>query len=150
MSDYNFLKSGSGNDINLSDKQIQELQSLVYLFAENALKSSALYVKHAKRTIVLIEDIQRCMKLEAMIFCKKSDNIQQAKILLDEILQDDDEDDDLSDLLAPDDEEEFTLSECECNLCLIINDIDSFWKDWEPETPLEISLKKNIEHFGKN
>ena len=154
MSDYNFLKSGSGNDINLSDKQILELSSLVMLFAENALKTSALYVSHAKRTIVQVKDIQKCMKLEAMMFCNTNDNIQKAKELLNDLLthqdddDDDDDDDDISDLIAPDDEEEFTLSKCEnCPLCSIINDIDHYWSKWEPVTPLELSLKKNIDTF---
>lgn len=149
MSDYNFLKSGFGDDIKLSEKQQSELQSLVLLFAENALKSSAIYVEHAKRTIVQLRDIQNCMKVEAMLFCKKDNTIQQAKELLDDLLslENGEEEDDIDDILT-NDEEEFTLSTCNCPLCEVVNNIDSFWNKWEPETPLEKSLKKNINLFS--
>lgn len=151
MSDYDFIKSGSDNNINLSDKQILELSSLVMLFAENALKTSALYVTHAKRTIVQVKDIQNCMKLEAMMFCKANDNIQKAKELLDDLVEHQEDNDDISDLLAPDDEEEFTLSNCQdCPLCSIVNNINYYWNKWIAETPLEISLKKNIDAFEFN
>ena len=146
MSDYNFLKSGSGNDIKLTDKQIMELQSLVFLFAENALRSSAIYVDHAKRTIIQKQDLQNCMKVEAMLFCKKSDSINKARQLLQDILQtEEDEDEDDADFIANDDEEEYTLSTCTCPLCEVVNNINTYWSEWKPETPLEKSLKKNID-----
>lgn len=148
MSDYNFLKSGSGNNINLSNKQIQELQSLVLLFTENALKSASLYVQHANRNIVQLKDIQNCMKLEAIIFCDKSNIIQDANTLFNEIYNNEqnEDDDDVSDIFT-DDTEEYTLSKCQCNLCNIINDIDSFWNNWSPKSPLEHSLKNNLDKF---
>ena len=146
MSDYSFMKSGSGNDINLSNQQIEEIKSLVLLFAENAFKTAAQYVKHANRTIIQTKDIQNCMKIEAMIFCKKDNTLQDAKQLLEDLHNEDEDDDDLDDLLT-NEEEEFTLSNCPCALCVIVKNLDDYWARWEPKTPLEISLKNNINKF---
>ena len=147
MSDYNFMKSGSGNDRNFSDDDIEKIQALVMLFAENALKMATTYVEHANRSIIQIQDIQNCMKIEAMTFCKKQDTIQLAAELLNDLKNNpDDDDEDLSDLIT-DDEEEFTLSNCDCPLCVIVKHLNNYWKNWEPQTPLERSLKKNIDKF---
>jgi len=147
MSDYNFLKSGSGNNINRSEEELLKLQSLVMLFAENATKSAATYVEHSGRTILQLRDIQSCMKVEAMIFCKK-DIINQANELLIDVLQNEEEysNDDISDLIT-DEEEVYTKSKCTCELCQVVNHVDSFWTKWEPETPIELSLKKNLDKF---
>lgn len=150
MSDYSFMKSGSGNDVNLTDKQIEELQSLVMLFAENAFKTAAMYVKHAKRNIIQTQDIHNCMKVEAMIFCKKDSNIQEAKQLLDELKnEENNDDDDFSDIITEEDEE-FTLSTCPCPLCVVVKNLDNYWNKWEPQSPLEFSLKTNIDKFFNN
>lgn len=149
MSDFNFMKSGSGDDINLTDKQILELQALVLKFMENALHKASTYVQHANRNIVQLLDIQNCMKVEAMIYCKNQNSLQEANQLLDDLLNLDyqDEDDDLSDIIT-NDEEEFTISQHNCPLCLIVKNIDSYWNSWKPETPLEFALKKNIDKFS--
>ena len=146
MSDYNFLKSGSGNNVNLSDEDVLRLQSLILLFAENATKSAAKYVEHSGRTILQLQDIQNCMKVEAMIFCNKSDIISQANTLLIDVLENEEEyaNDDLSDLIT-DEEEVYTKSKCNCELCQVVNHTDSLWSQWVPETPIELSLKKNLD-----
>jgi hypothetical protein len=146
------MKSGSGDDINFSDKQLAEIQSLVLLFMENALKTSAMYVSHAKRTIVQIQDIKICMKIEAMLFCKKSNTIQKAYKLIQELFNDDEEEEDNnpSNDIFTDDEEEYTVSSCPCILCSTVRDLDKHWNNWKPETPLEIALKNNIDKFDLN
>ena len=136
MSNYNFLKSGSGNDRNLSNDDLEKIQSLIFLFAENALKLASTYVEHANRTIVQKKDISNCMKVEAMTFCKKQNTIQLADKLLQDLKNNDN-----------DDEEPFTLSVCNCSLCVIIKHLNEFWTNWKPETPIELSLKKNIDNF---
>lgn len=148
MSKYDFLKSGSGNNINVSDEEKLKLGSLIMVFAENATKNAATYVEHAKRTIIQIKDLEVCMKVEAMIFCKKTNIIQQADELLLDVLenQEEYENDDLSDLIT-DEEEEYTLSKCTCELCQVVNNVDSLWKNWKPETPIDKSLKKNLDNF---
>lgn len=149
MSDYNFLKSGSGNNINISDQEKLRLESLVMVFAENAIKSASTYVEHANRTIIQVKDLEVCMKVEAIIFCKKTNIIEQANQLLTDVIenQEEYENDDLSDLIT-DQEEEYTLSKCKCNLCQVVNNIDVLWESWEPETPIDFSLKKNLDNFN--
>ena len=41
----------------------------------------------------------------------------------------------------------FTKSNCKCDLCEMINTIEDKWKDWVPQTPLEKSIKKNIDEI---
>ena len=149
MSDYSFMKAGSGNNVNLPQSQVEELQSLIFLFAENSFKNAAQYVKHANRKIIQMRDIQNCMKVEAMIFCQKDNSLQDAKKLLEEIKneEEDDEEEDLDDLIT-NEEEEYTLSQCPCPLCIIVKKLDTYWYNWNPNTPLEISLKKNIDKFN--
>ena len=147
MSDYSFMKSGSGNKIKLSDKQIEELQSLIFLFAENSLKNAVTYVKHANRKTVQLQDIYNCMKVEAMIFCQKDNTLQEAKKLLQEIKNEEPDEEDDNEIIT-DEDEEFTLSQCPCHLCVIIKNLDKYWDNWKPITPLEINLKKNINKFN--
>ena len=148
MSDYNFLKSGSGGDRNFNNDDLANITGMVGLFCENGLKTAALYVDHAKRKIVSVKDIRNGMKLEAMIFCKKDDTLQKTKEFVEEMLQEMDEDDNYEDEfndLLTDEEEDWTPSKCDCVMCKIINDIDSYWNNWVPETPIEMALKKNID-----
>lgn len=149
MSDYNFLKSGSGNKINISEEDFLKLQSLILLFTENAIKNAAEYVDHAQRTIIQATDLEKCMKVEAIIFCNKTNIIQQANDLLLDCIENEEKynDDDLSDLIT-NDEEEYTLSKCKCSLCEVVNNIENLWANWEPETPIELSLKKNLDKFS--
>ena len=148
MSDYNFLKSGSGSG-NMSDDGRLKIESLIMLFAENAMKSAAEYVEHAERTIIQVEDLQKAMKVEAMMFCQKSSIIQQANELLQDVLenQEEYENDDLSDLIT-NDEETYTLSKCKCNLCQVVNNTDNLWENWIATTPIEKALKKNLNAFN--
>ena len=146
MSDYNFLKSGSGDNINVSDKQEEELTSLLFLFIEKAFKHCAVYVSHAKRNIVQVLDIQTAMKLEAMLFCNNQNTFQEARELLQELNEEEEEDEDENDFFT-DEEEEYTKSTCECPLCTVMNDIDNLWNAWEPESPIEIILKRNLINF---
>ena len=122
MSDYNFMKSGSGDDKrNLTDEQIKDIQSLIMLFAENSFKLAAEYVKHANRTIIQAQDLKNCLKVESMLFCQKDNTLQEARLLVDEInqeLDEDDEDDELGDIIT-DEHEDFCLSTCTCPLCII-------------------------------
>lgn len=149
MSDYNFLKSGSGNDRNITDEQKDQLQALVMLFAEKALRNAAIYIEHANRKIVQLKDIQNCMKVEAMLFCKRHNTLNEAKELLKEIYDaenNEDEQDNNDDIFTNEDEE-WTLSQCPCPLCIVVKNLDKQWENWKPTTPLEISLKKNINKF---
>ena len=41
--------------------------------------------------------------------------------------------------------QEFTKSNCQCALCLEINNIKSVWVNWIPQKPIEKVLKKVID-----
>ena len=42
-------------------------------------------------------------------------------------------------------EQPFKESECDCALCQCLNTIHNKWAKWEPQTPIEILLKKHID-----
>jgi len=144
---FSWMKAGSAeSQYKLSDVEHEEIKSLIVLFSENALKSASIYVRHARRTIIQTQDLKNCLKLEAMIFSKKSNILQEAKQLAKEMFNDQDENS-YEDIFGTQ-KEEYKKSECLCVLCKVINDINSFWLKWEPGTPLEMSLHQNIERIG--
>ena len=55
--DYSFMKSGFDNLVH--EDPTENIASIVLVFMENAVKSAAIYVKHAKRNAISPEDIKR-------------------------------------------------------------------------------------------
>ena len=51
------------------------------------------------------------------------------------------------DELKEDNNEIFCKSICKCDLCESVNTINDKWNNWIPQTPLEKSLKKNIDEI---
>lgn len=147
MSDYSFMKAGSGDDRNFTEAQKDQLQALVMLFAEKALRNAASYVEHANRKIVQMKDIKNCMKVEAMLFCKRHNTLNEAKELLEEMYAAEQEEDNNDNDIFTNEDEEWTLSNCPCPLCIIVKNLEQQWESWVPTTPLEISLKNNIDKF---
>ena len=98
--DYSFMKSGTGNTQAPQDPElVLQVSSLVTTFVANAIEIAGNYVNHARRNIVLTEDIKLCMKVETFKFLeedntekikleivplKKSDNENKAIFIVDE------------------------------------------------------------------
>ena len=100
---------------------------------------------------ILQEDIKLCMKAETFKFLERSnttENVQKWK----EIIQEDIEKELNGEELDSEDDcgeeefvEEFKKSECSCEFCKNINNIDAVWENWVPQTPIEKVLKKAID-----
>lgn len=148
MSDYSFMRSGRGNGIeNYSEAAIQEdLTVLLVAFSENSLKNAAIYCTHAGRNGVTTTDLKAAMMLECLVFLQRSDVMDQALSIKEELRSmDDDDQTHLDD--PPEDIQPFTPSLCKCTLCNCINGIETRWSHWTPSNTLELVLKQNIDRL---
>jgi hypothetical protein len=162
-------------DDGLTTDYKQTVVSMLTLFGENALNGGALYTKHAKRQVITPEDIKRAMMLEVFVYTKRPDTLARVEQIRKELFseeddeeeddeedeEDDEEDDEEEDEEDEDDEEDeededgretdcfpeqpFTESSCSCSLCQCLNTIYERWAKWEPQTQIEILLKKHID-----
>ncbi len=154
-SDYSFMKSGFNilNQPNISTEELKKnVTALVLTFCNNALESSSKYVNHSNRTVVTKKDLKLCLMVETFKFLKRNDTLEKAEqmkskiedesIFNDEYDDSEDEEEVINDLTE---DEEFKYSNCRCNDCIFINNIEIIWSNWKPNTPLDTLLKKSID-----
>ena len=145
--DYSFMKSGFDNLVH--EDPTENIASIVLVFMENAVKSAAIYVKHAKRNAITPEDIKRGLMLETFFIKQRPNMLEQCeemKKTINRILEEEDDDDDLDQLsnIYADEEEEFKESECQCALCNCMNNIYTRWEGFTPQTSIERAMYKHI------
>ena len=151
--DYSFMKSGLDlvNNVEPHDPELMlQVASLVSAFASNALRESAVYVEHAKRKVITADDIKLCLKAETFKFLDRGDimeNVNKWRDIIQEDIEKELNGDVESDYEDEEEEinEEFKLSECECEMCKNVNGIEAVWEQWIPQTPIELALKKTID-----
>ena len=161
--DFSFMTAGRGNECSkaLSDAEVININAIVTTFGHNSLETSAIYAKHSKRKLILAKDIQMAMKYETFVFLKRDTKLLEKykkKLTRDfftlkntktnDETNDEEEYTDDEDEYTDDEEEnkeEFTRSECPCELCTKINQIEDNWEQWVPQNDIERILKKNID-----
>lgn len=149
--DINFtIKTGQSIDNQETEIDIVEILSIITTFAENSLQSAAIYVEHANRKVITKTDIKLAMQWEVFMYLNRDNskkllkNYNSIKKDLDNI--DKNEKDNLEDIIEKEDEYcIFTKSDCNCDICFNINDINKKWCNWIPKTPIEEIFKKNID-----
>ena len=147
------IKTGSENVINnnLDDVDLVSILSIISTFAENSLKSAAIYSEHSNRNVVCKTDIKLAMQWEVFMFLKRNNseslNKNYNQILTDLNSENEDEtNDNLEDLIELDESKcVFVESKCNCDICFNMNDINKRWCQWVPTTPIEKIFKKNID-----
>ena len=144
MTDYTFMKAGFDNTVQEEDDTEANAIALILAFAENAMKTSALYVLHSKRRGVTVEDIKRAMMLEMFLFAKRPGIIEQAESIKAELSQTDEDEVEGAVDIDEGEEEEFKVSECSCAICSCMNGIYGRWEKWTPSTPMEEIFQKHI------
>ena len=157
-SDYSFLKSGFNNLVEPStpdEDTLLTVSSMVTAFMDNALRDATKYVEHAGRNGITKEDIILALKSETFKFLNRPDinnNVKKWRQVIeddrnnDEYLEDNSNDDEYQEEDENQDPiQEFTKSNCQCALCLEINNIKSVWVNWIPQKPIEKVLKKVID-----
>jgi len=156
-SDYSFLKSGFNNLVEPStpdEETLLTVSSMVTAFMDNALREAGTYIEHAGRNGITKEDIILALKSETFKFLNRSDvndNVTKWREILEKERCNDDESEDESEDESDADKDnnepinKFKISECQCQLCLEINKIESVWLNWVPQKPIEKILKKVID-----
>jgi len=150
MADYSFMKSGFDN-LESKDETLENIGSLVMVFMENAMKSADIYVRHAKRKQITLEDVKRAFMLEVFFMKQRPNMLEQCeemKKTIQEIIKDEEENGEEMIIGEEDEqeeeEEEFTESKCQCAMCNCFNTIYTRWEGFTPEQPIEIILAKHI------
>ena len=143
--DYSFMKSGFDNLVH--EDPTENIASIVLVFMENAVKSAAIYVKHAKRNAITPEDIKRGLMLETFFIKQRPNMLEQCeemKKTINRILEEEDESDEDEEDFITDEEEEFKESECQCALCNCMNNIYTRWEGFIPQTSIERAMFNHI------
>ena len=142
------IKTGFDN-LEKEDETLENVASIILVFMENAVKSAAIYSKHAKRESILAEDIKRALMLEIFFMKQRPNMMEQCEEMKKIIkkIQDEDEDEDdldiLSDIYA-NEEEPFKESTCKCPMCGCMNSIYTRWEGFTPETAIEKAMHNHI------
>ena len=145
--DYSFMKSGFDNLVH--EDPTENIASIVLVFMENAVKSAAIYVKHAKRNAITPEDIKRGLMLE-IFFIKQRPNMleqcEEMKKTINKILEEEDyeSDEGFDEDYIIDDDEPFRESECKCAMCNCMNTIYTRWEGFTPQTSIEKAMFNHI------
>ena len=143
--DYSFMKSGFDNLVH--EDPTENIASIVLVFMENAVKSAAIYVKHAKRYAITPEDIKRGLMLETFFIKQRPNMLEQCeemKKTINRILEEEDESYEDEEEIIVDDEEDFKESECQCALCNCMNNIYTRWEGFIPQTSIERAMFNHI------
>lgn len=173
MEDYSFMKTGIMNSLDSMPDLKPEIviSAFVYLL-ELCVCDAALYSEHAKRgENVLLNDITLSAKYNAIHFFTREDIELKCQEIMDEMnayVEDevdaeeevdadnevDAEEEDADNEVdaeekedADNEEEEWTQSECTCNVCSNLNSALESWEKWNPSDPLEIVMKEVIEQI---
>ena len=144
--DYSFMKSGFENLVYEDEDPTENIASIVLVFMENAVKNAAIYTKHSNRTGITPEDIKRGLMLETFFIKQRPNMLEQCeemKQTISKILEEDDDNDEKEEDNIID-EEEFKESECQCALCNCMNNIYTRWKDFTPQSTIEIIMYNHI------
>ena len=70
MSDYSFMKSGFDNSP--PENIVENVSAIISYFAENALKTAATYIKHAKRNGITKTDIKKVCNWKFLFFLRET------------------------------------------------------------------------------
>ena len=149
QTDYSFMKSGFDMTQPKDDEYIKNATAIMVTFAEQALRTAAIYVSHhKKRDSVTAEDIKRALMLEMFLFnnrpnlLEKTEEIKTMLFSSEESKSDSDDEEYMTEK-----EETFSENSCTCALCGCINSIHTRWEKFQPKTPMEEVLKRRIEEI---
>ena len=144
------LEMKTGFNLVEDNSVTENIASIIIAFMENAVKSAAIYVKHAHRNSISVEDIKRALMLEVFFMKQRPNMLEQCekiKKMIKEIHNKDDSDSD-EEIIYDDEEDEFKESECTCPMCGCMNTTYTRWEGFVPETSIEKALHKHIENFA--
>ena len=146
MSDFTFMKTGF--DLMQPDDEEfeQNTAAIIVTYAEQALRSAALYVTHHEtRNGITPEDIKRAMMLEMFLFKNRSNLLEKAEEIKKMLFEEDEDSEEEEATNNTEEEEEFSENNCQCAICKCTNNIYTRWENWTPESLFETVIKKHID-----
>uniref|UniRef100_A0A6C0C4H7 Uncharacterized protein n=1 Tax=viral metagenome TaxID=1070528 RepID=A0A6C0C4H7_9ZZZZ len=147
MTDFTFMKTGFDLLQPDDDEFKQNTAAIIVTYAEQALKTAAMYVSHHEtRNGITPEDIKRAMMLEMFLFKNRSNLLEKSEAIKKMLFEDEDNDDE-EEFINMTKEEEFSQNECSCALCKCVNGIYDRWNGWTPQSLFETVIKKHIDNI---
>lgn len=147
MTDFTFMKTGFDLLQPDDDEFKQNTAAIIVTYAEQALKTAAMYVSHHEtRNGITPEDIKRAMMLEMFLFKNRSNLLEKSEAIKKMLFEDEDDDDE-EEFINMTKEEEFSQNECSCALCKCVNGIYDRWNGWTPQSLFETVIKKHIDNI---
>lgn len=153
MNNQNFqgisMTTGFSNNTNTEDEYIENETIKVIMIMDDALRLSSRYTKHANRRGIGPKDIILALKVrgyyndEFMSSPDTYDKFQNFKNILDEALNEEEEE--MEEDLIINTEEVWNESNCNCQLCSTMNNIDNLWGDWDPTDVVGIRNKRAVQ-----
>ena len=147
-----FPSMKTGFDITMEQRSLfneDDLMKLLDVFMRNAVVNAAMYSKASGRDNLSSQDMIYGMKYEAYVFCKNDTfmgYLEKYSRDSDSGSDSDSDSDSGSDSNSGSDNEEFTEAPSESSeLVRNMNEVNSFWEEWEPQNQVEVLLKKSID-----
>jgi len=166
MSDFSFMKTGhnlmepvKNNVDNDNGELLKNVNALLFSFIENALKTCETYIDHGKRNTITKEDIRLGLMLETFEYIKRNNtgNIEKWKEIIEDEDGEEDSDSDYdeecdyreegvddNDKIQIEKEDVFKWSNCKCETCCKINNVEDKWEVWKPRNQIENILRNAI------
>ena len=148
--DFSFMKTGfdaTASNSAADDELLENVTTLIVTYMDGAIRTAAMYLSHGPRKVITPEDIKRAMMLEVFFIDKRPDLLEKAEKIRKELFEDESEDEaeDENRIVEEVEEDAFALNSCDCVLCTYVKNAYEQWAAWEPSSPLEELLKKNID-----
>jgi len=170
MSKYSFLKSGHSNlvePLKISNKEKEDIESILNVFIVNAIKNAAIYVEFSNRNGITKDDMCYGLRYEVFEFLKRPNILEEIEQMKKEISNDNGDSDNgdsdngdsdngndngnENDFIVPDN----ILNKFERIELKYINETNKEfitkyheyydkWEEWKPQTPIEHILKNAI------
>jgi hypothetical protein len=119
---------------------MEEVFELIKPVMETAMIIAAHYCKACGRSTVTAQDVKMGMK-----FAARTVPGVENESLFPEIYEDEDSDEEEDEIEEVDeDEEPFTRYEGDDPKMLLVNEMTDTWDEWDPDTPMQILLKRVI------
>jgi len=143
MTDFTFMRTGF-DLLQPDDEEFeQNTAAIIVTYAEQALRTAALYVTHHKtRNGITPEDIKRGMMLEMFLFKKRSGLLEKAEEIKKMLYEEDSDNED--EVINMEEDDEFSENNCDCAICKCVNNIYGRWEKFTPEGLFETVIKKHI------
>jgi len=166
------INMATGHSQDAEDKYavnyIDNIMAMVGVFFEDAIKLGAVYSLHSGRKVVCKNDVSMGMKTRAFhgdhfwnqpgiqqriadmkeMMCDSDDDMEEEYEEEEEECEDTEDTEEIDQEAIDLDQElgqyQWTPSNCMCEICTALNQIDTKWDNWHPINPTEISIKNSV------